>query len=251
MNAPTDDTLDVPSRQTLEGVPARVLDFLMGVGKSLALRAALEQKGYGQDEHDYAWERLKLLGALPKPVAALHDKAVQEAVMELDQYDDKNFPPIKAALDRSFPAQSRFVFKDLSVQQGSASVVAVETLLDRLDQLESGQGRPKSEHKSDLAALSLLAKRGYPSEERARVRKLVATARTVNPAPETVSDEQRYKVLLELYWWLKDWSEQTKRSVTKKGLLIQAGLASRKKRKKKDEGTGSGGGAPPGGSVPA
>ena len=66
------------------------------------------------------------------------------------------------------------MLKDLSVQQGSPSVVAVETLLDRLDQLESGQGRPKSEHKSDLAAFALLAKRGYPSEERARVRKLAS-----------------------------------------------------------------------------
>jgi hypothetical protein len=107
-------------------------------------------------------------------------------------------------------------------------VVAVATLLERLDAPESGQGRPKAAHKQDLAALARLATRGYTKDERTRLAGLVATARTVT-AVEPISDDERSKILLELYGWLTDWATQAKRVIKKRQHLITLGLAARKK----------------------
>lgn len=220
-----------PSRQVLDAIPARVLVFLIGAAKLVPIRLALQPVGYGQDEHDYAWSRLIQLGTFTAVGAPTLDVAVAAAVSELDIYDDKNFPAIKSSLERDYPAQAAFVFENLQVEQGVKSVVAVATLLDRLDALESGAGRAKADHKTDLAALALLAKRGYDEAERTRVASLVTTAKTV-VLVEPISDEKRETTLLELYRWHCDWSAQAKRLIKKKAYLIALGLASRKKSPK-------------------
>ncbi len=60
--------LEAPSRQTLDALPWRVIRFLMGVASSPDICRALSARGYGQQEHDYAFARLQQIGALPSIV---------------------------------------------------------------------------------------------------------------------------------------------------------------------------------------
>lgn len=83
------------------------------------------------------------------------------------------------------------------------------------------------------ALLGLLAERGYPDKELGRLGELVKTAKTVvgvTPAP--TNDVDRQKALLEGYRWISDWAACARLVITKKGLLIALGLASKKKSKK-------------------
>ncbi|MBI4954439.1 MAG: hypothetical protein HY908_20610 [Myxococcales bacterium] len=222
--------VSVPSRQTLDEVPARVFKFIMGYAESLAARVALAQKGFDEAEHAYAWSRLQKLGQMPRGQVLL-DKTVREAVLELDTWDNPNFESILRCLERGFPAQAAFLFENLEATEGAGAVLAVETLLDRLDVLESGVGRTDT-HEADVAALALLAKRGYPKAELTRLRALVKATKATDAPPPVVSDEERVQILLELYKWLGDWGSQARSAKLGRATLIRLGLA---KRRGKDE----------------
>ena len=222
---------EIPSRQVLDAIPGRILTFIIGVGKYIVVRTALQEAGYGQEEHDYAWSRLMRLGTLASAASPTKDAPVAAAVRELDAWDDDNYPSILRTLERDHAAQAEFLFENLEVKQGSESVLGVATLLGRLEALESGEGRPKAARKQDLAALELLSKRGYTKAERARLAALVVTAKTV-VAVEPISDEERTTILLELYRWFNDWSAQAKRLLKKKQHRIALGIASRARNAK-------------------
>lgn len=232
------------SRQTLEETPNRVLTFLIGVGKSPIIRAALASKGYDSAQHQLAWTLLGKVASYP-PIqqAALVDLGVRNAMLELDAWDEPNFAMIKAALERLHPEQSLFVFKDLSPSQGPQSVVGITLLLDRLDALENSPERVNT-RTEDQAALATLAQRGYPAEERARLRSLITTAKSAGSA-EPISDAERVSILKELYGWICDWGTTAKVVLKRRDHQIQVGVAQRKKAKKKGKGEGEQ--APPAG----
>jgi CheY-like chemotaxis protein len=221
---------DQPSRQTLDDVPSRVLTFLIAVGESLPIRAALATKGYTEDEHDLAWSLLKKLSIFP-PSAPTLDHGVREAITELDAWDEPNFACIAAALNRLHPEQSKFVFADLEAKQGPESVIGVATLLDRLRKLEQAPER-KATRKADHAALATLAARGYTPEERERLHQLVETAQKV-VVTKPISDDERTKALLDLYGWITDWATTAKTVIRRRDHLIKLGIAKRKKPVKK------------------
>ena len=75
-----------------------------------------------------------------------------EATAEIDGWDEPNFRILRATLKRKFPEQAAFVFDNLAASTGAASVLGVTRLLDRLDELESGDARKKT-RKQDHAAL--------------------------------------------------------------------------------------------------
>lgn len=227
--------MDSPSRRTLEEIPGRVLSFLMAVSKSPPIRAALAQRGYTEEEHQLGWSLLATLAKYsPTTQAPNFDVAVRDALAELEPWDDLNFPAILAILERLHPAQAKFVFENLEPKQGSESVLAITRLLDRLDALENDPAR-KATRKADQAALATLAKRGYPKEERERLRGLIKTTQTAAitaPPDET----NRLDVLRELYGWHNDWSTQAKIAIRRRDHLILLGLAQRKKGKQRGKG---------------
>jgi len=218
---------DNPAQQTLDEAPGRAFRFLMGLAKSVPGRAALLSKGFTQAEHDYAWSRLQLLGTLPEMVGAV-DHQVRNAVVELDGWDGPNFEAIESTLLRSFPAQAEFVFDGLSAADGPEAVLAVDTLLTRLDALESGAGRAATTRDADRAALDLLAARGYPKAERERLRDLVNLAKTLKPTA-MVDSAARRTAQLELYRWHSEWSAHARNADLGRATLITLGLAERRK----------------------
>lgn len=221
-----------PSRQVLDSIPTRVLTFLIGVGKYLPIRAALATKGYTQAVHDHAWGLLKKLAIFPDGSEPTLDKAVRDAIVALDAWDEPNFAVIRAVLEHLHPELVDFVFGNLGPKQGPEAVLSVSTLLDRFDALESGPDR-EATRKADQAALSTLAARGYTKEERTRLRGLVVTSQAV-VVTKPISDEEREKTLLQLHAWHNEWSTIAHMVLTRRDHQIQVGIAKRRKSKKKE-----------------
>lgn len=219
------DEAERPSRQVLEEAPDRTFTFLLAVAKYPVIFTTLARKGYTQEEHDYAWGLLTKLGRAGRPVQPDlgPSVSVQDAIAELDAYDEPNFDMIYKILSRHHRTVRDEIFRDLEPQQGSAAVGSVNTLLDRLDMVEKDT---RAEAKS---AMKLLAIRGYDKAERKRLRDLVKVAQTVTHAPEALTDTERDETLLELYGWFNEWSTIARRTVTQRQYLIALGLANPRK----------------------
>lgn len=236
------------TRQTLESVPGRAFDFVMGVGMVPAIRAILEEFGYNDDEHVLAWTLLQRIGNYKPQGQVFHiqtDQTVRAAVITLDQWDEPNFARARAALQRLFKAQCDFVFEDLEAAEGVAAVQSVATFLERLDALENSKDR-KATHKEDHEALKLLAKRGITKAERVRLAGLVETAqRGAEAAAPVVTDEaraaDRAQAMKDLYAWYQDWSTVARTEIRRRDYLIRLNLATRRSPVKADKGeNGSG-----------
>src|SRR5262249_31554652 len=170
---------------------------------------------------------LQALGRLPSVPLTL-DRAVRDAVVELDAWDEPNFAAIETTLVRQFPEQAAFVFEALAPTSGPAALLGVERLLDRLDALEQGTQRPPPSRDADQAAIQLLAKRGYTTEERTRLRDLVLLAKRV-PTPPPGIEQTREQTLIELYRWLTEWATHARNAIDSRATLIRLGLAQRRK----------------------
>ncbi|MCL2726595.1 MAG: hypothetical protein FWD69_19420 [Polyangiaceae bacterium] len=237
-------TTTTPSESVLEQTPGRALTFLRGLTKSRVLYAQLAAAGYTADDHQEGWHLLfKASGYVPtEPPPRIVSTPAFNALTELDAWDESGFARVRAALDRLHPHQAQFVFAGpLKASTGAHAVVGVKTLLDRLDALESGKGRDKSDQKGDAAAIATLDKRGITKAERKRLRALVDAARDVGEvepeAPPAATDPPHTKDLAKLYAWYKDWSTTAHSVIKKRASLIMLGLAKRKSSKSKEDET--------------
>jgi hypothetical protein len=226
---------EAPSRTVLEETPARVLTFLRALGTSIPVRAKLASAGYTPADHTEGWNLLhKVSGYMPDEGSSEEDPRVQNAIAELDAWDERGFRRAHAALARLHPDQDRFVFNGLTPAQGPEAVLRVALFLDRLDALEQGTSR-KGTRDADRAALATLAARGFGPEERARLREVVNVAHAspvpseaaVNAAKMAVA---RGQALVDLRRWFDDWSETARAVVTRRDHQIRLGIAHRKKK---------------------
>ncbi|WP_437595173.1 hypothetical protein [Sorangium sp. So ce1000] len=236
-----------PSRQVLAETPARALKFLSAAGKNKQIRALLRERGYTDEDHKEGWDLLHRASGfgIGEP-DEVEDAEVGAAIAELDAWDEPHFRIIRAALERRHPVQEKFVFDNLTPQVGAGAVVSVKTLLDRLDALEKSAKR-KATRKDDHAALETLAKRGYPKEERSRLRQLVDIASGEGTASEegdgeatgdaepvraVVDSREHVDALRALYAWHREWSETARAVIKRRDFLVRLGLAHRKTKAK-------------------
>lgn len=224
------------SRQTLEESPLRVLQFLAGVGTSPLIRAALAKVGYSDREHQEGWSLLH--GATGFHAVAAEspgDRSVDEAIVELDAWDEPNFRIARAALSRRHPEQAEFVFAGLQAAAGPAAVLSVHTFLDRIDALAgilAGRDHTaKAQKQADAAAVKTLASRGITEDERARLRQLLTLAEGGQPAaprPQRDDGAARRESLAALRAWFDEWSETARVVIKRRDHLIRLGLAKRR-----------------------
>ena len=225
-----------PSRQTLDATLLRALVFLRVLGRNPKIADLLSPRGYTDEEHDEGWNLLLRASGyrFKLPKGAAFDSEARRAQTELDQWDEPNFQIAQAALLRKHPEQARFVFDGLSPGRGAESVVKVKLFLDRLDALDGDPTR-EATREADRAALETLAKRGIGTEERLRLRELVAQAQQAADLPPgsgaadlaTREQEtaQREQDLYNLYLWHKEWSITAARLIRRRDQLIRLGLA--------------------------
>lgn len=231
-------TKAIYSRQILEESPARVLQFLGGVGTSPFIRAALGHFGYTDRDHEEGWSLLhRASGYQTATVEPAADRTAADALAELDAWDEPNFRLARAALSRRHPEQAEFLFAGLTAAAGPAAVLSVRAFLDRLDALagvaEGRDHKTKGVKQADAAALKTLSERGITAEERARLRKLIAAAeRGEKAAPPSARDtdeaEVRLEALVALRAWFDEWAETARVVIKRRDQLIRLGLAKRR-----------------------
>lgn len=229
----------VASAAVLDETPGRALTFLRGIANNPIIHALLAQAGFDGDDYQQGWALLhEAAGYTPTSAAEPEKSPAVQAMQELDAWDEDGFRRVRAALDRLHPEQSAFVFAGgLAASIGPGAVLGVKTLLDRLDELEGGEGR-KGTHKADQAALVTLNKRGVTKAERRRLRALVVAAQTLEepaPLPSAAPAKEQQEALHMLYLWFKDWSETARSVVKKRSHLITLGLAKRRSGQKASE----------------
>lgn len=228
------------SDQTLEETPERVTKFLCGIASMPMIRTIMATSG-GMEDADIKEGQDALIAVLTAPPLELptqdtpESKAVREALVELDGWDEKNFAIAKAALDRKFPDQSAYVFKDLSAKRGVASVEAISTFLGRVKAMEEGTDAARaSTREADRQAVALLAKRKITPEVRSELENKIKLV--TGPTP-VLSDAAlggdpvaRRAQLVALKQWYDEWAAIAHRVIVKRKHLIKLGLASRRSR---------------------
>lgn len=227
----------VISPEVLQRTPERVLPFLRAIGTNAAIRNVMGAAGYTEAEHAEGWKLLlSVAGFSPAaPVVSTHDSSARSAIAELDAWDESGFRRIRAALDRFHPEVASELFDGVAASSGAGAVVAITTVLDRLDGFEGGSDSQK-------AAMATLEKRGITKAVRQQLRGLVEIAKkaelpATQPQPATENVEQ-FEKLGELHAWYRDWSETARAVVRRRDYLQQLGLAQRKRGKRNGAGEG-------------
>jgi hypothetical protein len=245
-NAPevsTDEVTITPdvSTRTLDTYPARALNLLKTIASDMAISTAMSSRGYSEADQNEGWSLLHaatLYGQFAGQ--AITEAAGRKAIEELDAADEAIFRVISATLGRRFPEQGEFVLAGIGAVRGAGAVLHVGILLERLDQLESGQGREAAMRARDQAALTVLASRGITADERARLRKLVETAKRVAPtlvSPSAREEQERKRIagLVALRDWFQEWSEIARVVVKRRDVLIRMGLANQRRAAEAEE----------------
>jgi hypothetical protein len=219
-------------------IAERGIKFLAAASQVPIIRAALERGGYTEEEHRLGWDLLLTLSGHGSTFVSGGESTVRqrEAAAELDAWDGPNFDRARAALDRSYPEQSRFLFDNLSAKTGADAIASVRTFVERYARLRDGSDADRKAHrKQDAAAARLLASRRIIDEaEEKRLRSLVedATSLAAPPLPDPQDPNERQQVAKKLDDWLADWRATARSLVTRRDHLIRLGLAERRTAKK-------------------
>lgn len=215
------------ARAALESTPTRAAQLLHAITMSFTIRTLLARHGYSPEDHREGLELLReCVGPDDIEWPAKFELAVQDAVVELDAWDEKGFRIVEASLRHRFPDQARFVLAGLGPTEGPGAVAGVRHLLDRLDALESSEERKQS-RREDRAALEALAKRGITKDERDRLRALVEAAAPASESvaprsgPHPTDHETR---LLALRAWYEEWASIARAAVSREDQLARMGL---------------------------
>jgi hypothetical protein len=224
--------------EVLEETPQKALQFLRALATKVEIRSAMASCGYTEAEQAEGWKLLLDVSgynAGPTGFPVTDDQKARDAIAELDAWDSSGFRRIHAALGRFHPEQDSFLFAGIEPGKGTAAVVSVSMLLDRIDALESSPDRAATRD-ADLAAIATLNKRGIDKNFRDKLRGLVTIAQAAKvPVVETTNPDERHQKLVQLHVWFSDWSETARAVITRRDYLLLMGFAKRKQSKTSSE----------------
>src|SRR5258708_2516400 len=209
---PLEENVRIPTRRVLDELPARVVAFLRATGTHAGIRGAMSRGGFTERDHDEGWTLLHAVCAWGTggidPQRALPARSANAA---LARWVVANFARFRAALERVHPAHANlFPAVEASSSSGASAVLAVATLLQRLDNMDRAVSAGTS------AVFVTLARRGLDARERAHLADLVYTAQSVPmpaataPATHVTTDADannrvpRQKELFCLTRWFTD-----------------------------------------------
>ena len=201
----------------LDELPLRLVRFLRGVSSSPEIARALEARGYGNADHEAAWNLLVRSFPYVKPSAdPPHDDAHQRAAA---WYRD-HARVVRAALERRFPHVVGRLFRDVSPTKSDDMNATV--LLMALTSLPATL-------KDRRAILDLLGKRGVALADCNAVLRAMKHAipdAKVRPPPATALRGE----LVELHAFFTEWSSIARGVIRRRDLLVRLGLAERQRR---------------------
>ncbi|MEM9491885.1 MAG: hypothetical protein AAGC55_22255 [Myxococcota bacterium] len=201
----------------------RVVKFLMGL-RDRRVATVLAKHGFSQDELDNGWRLLRAVVGekLDIPLAGTIDKGV---LGQLDAWENRWFPIVRASLTHRFPSIGERVFMNLSQTAGNEVIVSVSTLIERVEALASGTGE-------DQAARALLAQRGLDDAAIAAARDLLDTLGTVEAAEPGDSDAvvaQEMQAEEAMWGWYLEWSAIARATISDRRLLRLLGFGGRRR----------------------
>jgi hypothetical protein len=151
-----------------------------------------------------------------------------ELIARFDAFENKWFPIVKASLGRHFPELAQHVFYKLRQTEGLEVVLGVMTLLERVEQLERGDGVYA---KDGPAARALLATRGFTAQVVAETRALLASIGEMESVPPAPVEPDARKVAEDALWaWYLEWSAIVRSSVTDRSALRRLGFLKKSRR---------------------
>ncbi len=197
---------------------SRVLRLLIGTRHPEVL-AALQRRGFTAADLDEGWALLRALG-----VADYYEVEAPEAERdpwtELDAWENRWYPIVRATLERHYPSLARQVFRRLSQTRGNEVILGVMVFLDRIRDLETG-----AHGEAGKKARRLLARRGLTAGVVAVAQQLIERIQTIpEPAAQPPSSDRSEE--LEAMWaWYREWSQLVRTELHDGRLLRGLGLS--------------------------
>jgi hypothetical protein len=244
------NTTDNPSDVTLERTPQRALAFVVGVSRTARVRRAMEAVGLNKEERTIALMLLaRLLGedtGADQASSLAYDEQVRAARLVLDSQGRSFVRRFIALVKRLAPGLADDLLRGVDLD--GAIVLTLPLVLQRTSALAND---PRPEAAALSAALEL---RRLGADTQARLAASVATVTGMDaaPAPQSpLAGQERRAALLDLYWWLKDWSEAARNVLPNRRDQIRLGLASPRARSAGQASTEPAAPAAPPASAPA
>lgn len=213
------------ARLTVGQKARRVLTFLAALANPLI---ALRLRGYGLDqtELDRGWGLLRASSSLRLNSTPIGSDAGARSVVLLDAWENFWFPITQTVLRVRFPAVEKWMFLNLTQQEGDDVVLSVGTLVARLEQLDSKTGLEGEVAAQAEDARKLLADRGLTPEIVNEARGLlddIARLKTVSiPDPEAQQLAKK-EAEREMWAWYLEWSAIAQRVITNRRHLRELG----------------------------
>jgi hypothetical protein len=205
----------------------KVMKFLVASTEP-PIAKLMMSRGFGDEDRQEGWGLLdtaagRHLSLSPKAGSFSTEYRVIEN--ELDGWENIWFDVADAALGRSFPAVHAEVFKNLGKTSGSAVVLNVKNLVERLDSLRSA----KSEEAA--AAAALLEKRGLNAGVLDAAHTLLSqlesagAVETSEPEVDETALRAEKDAAVDAMWeWYQDWAKTARTVVKNRNYLVMLGL---------------------------
>lgn len=229
------------SRRKAEKMPDRAFRFLRSVGLFPSIMSALYEVGYSEDIHRKGWELLHQASGFQNKTQNMSEKH-HNAIVELDNWDEKAFRRTHATLQYLYPEQTRYIFQDLEAQKGYEAIQAVQIYIERVSTLREGTDPKRTaSREKDREAVELLAQRKiFDHTIEVQLKTWIESAQSLSFSPEHIEEQKVQKAelehaLIDLVIWFDEWSEAARSVVERRDYLISLGLA--KRRTKKEEET--------------
>ena len=215
------------ARMTIGDKARRIVTFLHGLGNP---RAASVLAAFGFTEKDLAegWELLKNMRAVRlKRGPAI---ANPHTLRDLDEWENRWFPVVKASLQRHYPDIHETMFLNLTQTDGIDVINSVGVFTERLAELEA---KPDAESK---AARKLLTQRGLTAavvKEALTLLEAISSIRE-EPTPVAPSAEDIEAREAAVWAWYLEWSAIAQANITDRTTLRSLGFLQTKRSTKSD-----------------
>ena len=139
----------------------------------------------------------------------------------LDPWENEWFPIARAALERHFPKEGAWLFRNLHRTEGADVVISVSTFIGRLGKLGT---EPGLEH--GAAARQLLVERGLDDATVAQAQAALDRMGELEQAPPTpgASPAERKAAEQALWSWYLEWSAVARSAIEDPVLLRKLGF---------------------------
>jgi len=227
VRASTSESRKIMSRMRTGDKANRVLQLLRGLRNKEAM-AEMGARGFTNDELNKGWELLRGVSCVKlDTVPAAYN---EDALAQLDAWENLHFPVADAMLQHRFPAVHAHMFANLRQAVGIEVMVSVGTFIRRYDLMVEGAAPYGAE---GPAAVAVLAARGIDTATIDKARALLAVMSSLPTSADLAPTEAELADLAEaekrLWAWYLEWSRIARATVRSRKALREMGFLPRKR----------------------